>query len=174
MTKSINLKRLVLGALMAAIVYIFTIVVQIPISATGGYINLGDVAVLLCSYLLGGIYGAFAAGLGSALSDLSAGYTIYAPATFIIKFIMVIAANLISHYTFKNNRPISMILAGISSELIMIFGYFIFESIVLGLGISAFAGVFGNLIQSVICIVLANSTGLMLIKQLKGRLLESI
>ena len=41
-----------------------TIVVQIP-SPLGGYIHLGDMAVLLCGFLLGPIWGAAAAGIGS-------------------------------------------------------------------------------------------------------------
>ena len=38
------------------------------------------------------LYGFLAAGLGSALADIFSGYAIYAPATFLIKGLMVLAA----------------------------------------------------------------------------------
>ncbi len=171
--KNTNLRKLVISGLMAAIVFVFTIVIRIPIAITGGYVNIGDAAVLLCSYLIGGVYGALAAGLGSALADLSAGYTIYAPATFIIKFLMVIVANIFYTKTFKEKRPVAMVLAGIFAEFIMVFGYFVFESIFLGLGLSAFAGVYGNVVQGGVCFIIATALGTVLVKQVKPKLLES-
>lgn len=166
--KSTDLKKLVFSGLMAAIVFVFTIVIRIPIAITGGYVNIGDTAVILCSYLIGGVYGALAAGVGSALADLSAGYTIYAPATFVIKFLMVIVANLFLTRTFKNQKTVSMVLAGIAAEFIMVFGYFVFESTFLGLGLSALAGVYGNIVQGGVCFIIASALGLVLVKQVKA------
>lgn len=171
--KNTNLKKLVLSGLMAAIVFVFTIVIRIPIPVTGGYVNIGDSAVLLCSYLIGGAYGALAAGIGSALADVSAGYTVYAPGTFVIKFLMVIAANLILSKTFKDKRPMAMALAGIAAEFIMVFGYFVFESSILGLGLSALAGVSGNIIQGGVCFIIANLLGIVLVKQVRGIVLSN-
>ena len=171
--KNTNLRKLVVSGLMAAIVFVFTIVIRIPIAITGGYVNIGDAAVLLCSYLIGGAFGALAAGIGSALADLSAGYTTYVPATFIIKSLMVLVANFFYTKTFKEKRHIAMALAGTCAEFIMVFGYFAFESTVLGLGISAFAGVYGNVVQGGVCFIIAILLGTVLVKQVKPRLLES-
>lgn len=168
-----NLKKLVSGALMAAIVFVFTIVIKVPVAITNGYINIGDTAVLLCSYLVGGIYGALAAGIGSALADMSQGYVIYAPATFIIKFMMVFVANFFCNNVFKSKKSLSMAIAGIVSEIIMVLGYFIFESIFLGLGITALVGVYGNIIQGIICFILANVLGKVFVRQIKTQLIES-
>ena len=52
--------KLVLSALMAALVYVATSIIQIP-SPVNGYVNLGDCFVLLSGWLLGPWYGGAAA-----------------------------------------------------------------------------------------------------------------
>ena len=47
-----NIKKLVLAALMAALTYVATSIVQIP-SPMQGYVNLGDCIVLLSGWILG-------------------------------------------------------------------------------------------------------------------------
>ena len=80
-------RRLVTAAMMAAMTVIATMVITIP-TAGGGYVNIGDALVILSGWLLGGPYGALAAGIGSALADVLSGYAVYAPATFVIKALM--------------------------------------------------------------------------------------
>ena len=75
--------KLVMSAMMAAVVCVSTMVVKVPVQATGGYINFGDAAVIICGVILGGRYGSLSAGTGSALADIFSGYAVYAPATFI-------------------------------------------------------------------------------------------
>ena len=87
-----KMKKLISAALFSAIICVATYIVQIPMPATGGYVNLGDCFVLTAGMMLGAGYGALAAGLGSALADMLAGYMQYAPATFVIKALMAIAA----------------------------------------------------------------------------------
>ena len=58
-----KVRKLVLSALMAALVYVATSIIQIP-SPVNGYVNLGDCFVLLSGWLLGPWYGAAAAGIG--------------------------------------------------------------------------------------------------------------
>ena len=88
-------KKLVLSALMAALVYVSTSIIQIPSPATNGYVNLGDCFVLLSGWLLGPWYGAAAAGIGSMLVDLLGSYAHYAPGTLVIKAADAMAAALI-------------------------------------------------------------------------------
>ena len=95
--KKKELLKLVLTAMFAALAYVATTIIQIPIPATGGYINLGDCVVLLGAFLLGPIYGAIAGGIGSALADILSGYTQYAIGTFVIKAAMAAVAALIYH-----------------------------------------------------------------------------
>ena len=79
-----NIKKLVLAALMAALTYVATSIVQIP-SPMQGYVNLGDCIVLLSGWILGPWWGAAAGGIGSMLVDLIGGYGHYAPGTLVIK-----------------------------------------------------------------------------------------
>ena len=89
-----KVQKLVVSALMAALTYVATMVVQIP-SPMNGYVNLGDCFVLLSGWLLGPWYGGAAAGIGSMLTDLLSGYGYYAPGTFVIKGLDALVAALI-------------------------------------------------------------------------------
>lgn len=121
-------KKLVLSALLAALTCVATMIIKIP-SPLKGYLNLGDCIVLLSGWLLGPVNGFIAAGLGSALADIFAGYIVYAPATFIIKGLMALTAFKIS----KNSSKLSYrIISAVSAEIIMILGYFIFEGFMYG------------------------------------------
>ena len=80
------------AALFAALTCVMTMIVKIPVPATGGYVNLGDCVVLLAGWVLGPMYGGAAAGLGSMLADLVSGYPLYAPGTFVIKACMAVCA----------------------------------------------------------------------------------
>lgn len=146
--KKENLLKIVLTALFAALTYVATTVVQIPIPATGGYINLGDCFVLLSAFLLGPVFGAAAGGIGSALADLLSGYTQYALGTFIIKAAMAVCAALI-YKALKQKIKISTPIAAVVGEIVMIGGYFIYESIFLGYGLGAAGAIVGNSIQAV-------------------------
>ena len=88
--KDQKVKKLVLSALMAALVYVATSIIQIP-SPMSGYVNLGDCFVLLSGWLLGPWYGGAAAGIGSMLVDLLGVYAHYAPGTLVIKAVDAIA-----------------------------------------------------------------------------------
>ena len=130
-------QKLVMAALLASLCCVATMIVKIP-SPMKGYINLGDCVVLLSGWLLSPFYGFLAAGLGSALADVLSGYTLYAPATFIIKGLMA----LIAFYGFKLfgkvvPKPVSKVLSGLAAELLMILGYFIFEGFLYGFAPSA-------------------------------------
>ena len=146
--------RIVLTALMAAMACVATMVIKIPIPATGGYINLGDSIVLLSGVVLGPVYGGLAAGLGSALADLLGGYVVFAPATFLIKALMAVAIGLIIR-TYPKKQILRFVFAGIVSEIIMILGYFAFEATIMGYGLAAAGAIPGNALQGTTGIVIA-------------------
>lgn len=146
-----KMKKLVSAALFTAIICVATYIVQIPMPATGGYVNLGDCFVLTAGMMLGAGYGALAAGLGSALADMLAGYMQYAPATFVIKALMAVAAYFICS-ALKNAlggkyNIVSKIISVIAAEAIMVLGYFGYEAVILGYGIAAAGSILGNIIQ---------------------------
>lgn len=152
--KNKKMIRLVSAAILSAIICVATYIVQIPMPATGGYINLGDCFVLTAGAVLGPVYGAFAAGLGSALADMLAGYMQYAPATFVIKALMAVAVYLIYAVLKKifsgKADAVARIISAIAAETVMVLGYFGYEAVALGYGVSAAASVPGNAIQGAV------------------------
>jgi uncharacterized membrane protein len=130
-------KQLVMAALMASMVCVATMIIKIP-SPMKGYINLGDCIVLLCGWLFAPGYAFAAAGLGSALADMFAGYMTYAPATFLIKGTMALIAGICMRWMSRRlGRLPAQIIGGVLAELIMILGYFLFEGILYGFAPSA-------------------------------------
>ena len=155
-------KRIVMAALFAALTYIATMIVKIP-TPTKGYINLGDCIVILSGYLLGAGYGGVAAGIGSCLADLIAGYGNYAPATFVIKALVAISA--VTVFKAMGKTLFGAVIGGVIGETIMVIGYFIFEWAMLMVGgsapaaasISAAAGIPMNIIQGVVGIAVSTA-----------------
>ena len=118
--------------MLAALTCVATMVIKIP-SPLNGYINLGDCIVLLSGWLLSPVYGFFAAGLGSALADLFSGYAAYAPATFLIKGLMaLIACGGVKLFQKRVDKQFSRIISGVTAELFMIAGYWLFEGFLYG------------------------------------------
>jgi len=77
MSRNLRVKTLTMTALMAAVIFVLTFIIRIPVGGSGGYINIGDAGVYVAASLLGGPAGMIAAAIGSALADLSAGAAIY-------------------------------------------------------------------------------------------------
>lgn len=154
--KDSKLKLITLSALFAALCCVATMIIRIPTIGTNGYVNIGDAIVLLSVWIIGGPYGALAAGIGSGLADLLAGYAAYVPGTFLIKFTMAFAAYFVYNVLSKFNKfkIISYIISGLVAELIMILGYLLYEATILGYGITAFSSVGSNFIQGATCLVL--------------------
>ena len=148
-----NIKKLVLAALMAALTYVATSIVQIP-SPMQGYVNLGDCFVLLSGWLLGPWWGGAAGGIGSMLADLLAGYAHYAPGTLVIKALMALAAALIFR-KMAHNKTAAMVVSSFAAELIMVGGYFLYAMLLLGKGIGAAASIPGNLVQGAVGLVVS-------------------
>lgn len=155
-------QKMIMTAIFMALTCVLTLIIKIP-SPFKGYINLGDVMVLLSGWLLSPIYGVLAAGIGSALADILAGYTIYAPITLVVKGIMALATSIIFNNTYeKIGKSISRTMSGITAEIIMVFGYFLFEGLLYGFGVSA-VNIIANAVQGITCLIL----GLILVKILE-------
>ena len=112
-----NIKKLVLAALMAALTYVATSIVQIP-SPMQGYVNLGDCIVLLSGWILGPWWGGAAAGIGSMLVDLLGGYASFVPGTLVIKFTMVVAAAYIFEAMRERSGKLAAQLIGGAGQLL--------------------------------------------------------
>ena len=152
----IKTKKLVVCALFASICFVVTRFLSVPALYTKGYVNLGDLVVLLTSYFVGGWYGALSAGIGAAIADASMGYWAYVPATFIIKAVMVLVSSCVLKKADGKSNIASLclsVLACVLAEAIMVFGYFIYESVLYNSFAVAFASVVGNVIQATVCMV---------------------
>ena len=155
-----NVRLLVRLAVLCALAAVATIVIAIPIpNLTGAYVNAGDAVVYTCAYILGGGWGALAAGLGSAAADLILGSALYAPATLLIKGLMAfVAGKIMARGSASLKGRLAALLVG---GIIMPLGYFLYETILYGVGPAA-AGLPFNLIQYAGGIVL----GILLIQAL--------
>lgn len=144
-----KLRLLTYTGMLAALTTVATLLIRIP-TVTKGYINLGDVIVNVAAWLLGPIYGAAAAGIGSGLADLIAGYTIYAPATLIIKALMAVAAWYVYRFLSRKWHSVpARIVAAVVSEIIMVAGYAVFAGVLYGSLTSLVLSIPENLVQGV-------------------------
>ncbi len=154
--KKKSIFKITLSAIFAAIICAATMI-AIPSPTSNGYLNVGDCFVILSAWVLSPAYGVLAAGIGSALSDVILGYAYYAPATLIIKMLMAFMCGIIYRKMNKHNKktsPISMLVSGLIAEVIMVLGYFLYDSWVLGnAAAAALAGVPGNCAQGVVGVV---------------------
>ncbi len=124
--------------MLAALVCAATMIIRLP-SPIGGYINLGDGIVLLSAWVLPPLYGFLASGIGSGLADLLSGYAVYAPATFLIKGLMAVCGYFIYNRLkdkFKKSDLAARLIGGVCAEIIMVFGYYIFEGFLYGFATS--------------------------------------
>lgn len=147
--KNEKIMLLVLAGLFAAIITVSTMMIRIP-TPTKGYINLGDCFVNIAGWLLGPLYGGAAAGIGSSLSDLFAGYTVYVIPTFIIKALMAVTAFAVFKALSKKLPSLAgRVISAIAAELVMVAGYAVYESFLYGSAATALTGVTGNILQGI-------------------------
>ncbi len=131
MKKSKDTKFIVAAAMLAALTCIATMIIKIP-TPTFGYIHLGDGFVLLCGILLGPLYGALSAGIGSMFADLFSGYAAFVPATFVIKAVTALIASVLFRLLRKlfasaSGEYAGVLIAGVTGEAFMVIGYFVYE-----------------------------------------------
>lgn len=147
-------KRLVLAAMFCALTFLGTCL-AFP-TPLGGNLNFGDGILLICAWTMGMPWG-FAAAIGAAMSDLI-GYAVYAPATLIIKALMVVAAVLLRKVFDRTRLPglLSKIFSAVCAEVIMVVGYYLFEAIfIVDSFVVPLANIPFNLIQALFAIIIA-------------------
>ena len=144
-----NLKKLILAALFAALSCVATMSIRIPTPGTGGYIHPGDAIVILSGVILGPVWGFFAGGIGSALSDLIGGYIVYVPITFVIKGLIALVAGHLYQKIGKTqkSRYVAVVLGGVADIILVAGGYFVCEYFIYGAG--AAANIPANIIQGI-------------------------
>ncbi len=145
--KQKSIQKTVYSALFAALVFVGTQFIHIPLAI--GYFNLGDPFVLLSGFYLGGVYGATAAAISSVLADMISGYVIYIPATILIKPAMALVVYAICYQSKKHAPPKNVyciVVSVIIAEMIMVLGYYFYDAIIYGF-VGAAVSLPGNLFQ---------------------------
>ncbi len=146
-----KVKNLVYYSMGIALTLLLTWVFQIPYIVKDGYLNLGDVGVLLSGLLFGPIGGMVSGAVGSSLADIVSGFALYAPFTFVIKGIEGLVVGLLN----RKGKKLHTFIICLFSALLMVLGYFITEWFLYGLG-GALTNVPGNLLQAVVGASLAS------------------
>lgn len=131
MNKS-SVHRIAAVGILAAMVYVTSAFLQIPIPTAIGStrLHLGNVMCLLSGMLLGPFYGGLAAGIGSMIFDLlDPIYITSAPFTFAFKFLMAAVCGMISrHRSGKTRWCMLGAFAGAISYVILYLGKSFVES----------------------------------------------
>lgn len=151
--KRINVKKLVYTALFAALICVATFVIRVPAIVTKGYTHIGDGFIFLAVILLGKKNGALAGAIGASLSDLLGGYSYYILPTFIIKLVMGYIMGLIIE---KNSeKKFSWMFGASIGSIWQVAAYYLVGSYFVGSFVSTLADIPGNIIQSIVGIVIA-------------------
>ncbi len=154
--KKRTINKLVLCALWCALTLVATLL-AVPAPLVGN-VNLGDSVLLIGAALSGGIPTAIACALGAFLADVIGGYAIYAPATLVIKLLMGLCAASLASLPKRTRLPklVARILGAVTAEVIMILGYWLYESTVLSYGfLGAAANLPFNAVQGAVAILLS-------------------
>jgi len=136
--------KLALAAALAATTTVATMLVQIPVPPTRGYLNFGDIMVFTSALLFGRFVGGFAGGIGSATADIITGYAYFAPYTLVIKGLEGFLAGAIRDGRSTRRDGLGWLVGAI----VMVSGYFLSEAYMMGFGVpAALVEVPSNMIQ---------------------------
>lgn len=142
-------RKMILTALLIALVAVTTMVVNIPLPGVKGYVNIGDTVVLLAGLVFGPVVGAAAGALGSSLADVLLGYAYWAPWTFVIKGLEGLLAGWLVLRFRKATTLVTVLAAGV-----MVLGYFLVGIIYYGVG-PAVTSLPGDVLQGGVSVVLS-------------------
>ncbi len=123
-TKNKKLRLYALTAVLMALIFVFTAFLQLPLPSGTGYIHFGDVVLYVAAALLPTPYAIAAASVGEAMSDVLTGYPIFAPATLVIKAVMVLLI------TCRRDQFVCThnVIGAFTGGFIGVWGYFFYEA----------------------------------------------
>ena len=163
-----RLRRLCQCAIFAAVIYVFTAYLHVP--SFNGYTHIGDGFLYLAASLLPTGHAAAAGAVGAGLADLLSGYSIWAPATLVIKALTA---------CFFTSRAPSFLCrrnlwALLPAAALCGAGYYLYECAITGNFAAPAAGIPGYLIQSALSSLVYLALGRALDRAgIKGRLVSS-
>ncbi|MBI5137076.1 MAG: ECF transporter S component [Nitrospirae bacterium] len=119
-------------AALTALACLGTMVIRIPIPATTGYFNIGDIFVILAGLWLGPVGGLTVGALGPTIAD-AIGFPVFIPATFFVKGFEGLVVGVVGGG--KGGSVARKIVAAGLGAVVVVVGYFVFEAFIYpGLG----------------------------------------
>lgn len=149
---------LTITAMCIALVFIATMMlnIKLPIAANGGLVHLGTAMLFICAILFGPKKGALAGAIGMGLFDIVAGWTLWAPFTFITRGVQGYIVGKIAWGNGREGKHVGYnILAMVVSVPPMLLGYFICEGILFNSWIIPLASIPGDLVQNAAGLLIA-------------------
>ena len=128
----VNIRRITLTALMAALVFVLTTVPRIPVPATGGYVHLGDAGVTFAACAFGPWVAMASGGLGTALADLL-GFPQWAIFSLLVHGLQGLAMGMVFR---RGLNWLSAGLAALAGIVIVVAGYFVAGVILQGAAVA--------------------------------------
>lgn len=113
-------------AAFATLAFIGTLVIRIPIPATGGYFNLGDTFVMIAALLYGPLVGGFVGLIGPAAAD-AVGFPQFILATAVVKGLEGLVVGIIGGEA-RAGAYTKVVIALVLGIIILVAGYYIFEA----------------------------------------------
>ena len=149
---------LIITSMLIALVFVSTLLlnIKLPITANGGLVHLGTAMLFLASILFGPKKAAIAGAIGMGLFDLYAGWTLWAPFTFVARGLQGYVVGKIAWSNGRNGKSIPFNIIGvILSVPVMLAVYYLCEGIIYGNWIAPMASIPGNLVQNAVGIIVA-------------------
>lgn len=142
--KKNSVKYMSMAGVFAAIVFVFTAYLHIPVHT--GYVHVGDAFIYLAACILPLPYAISVGGLGALLADCLTGYALWAPGSVLIKVATVVCLSS------KTSKIVCLrnIMGLIPTWLLCVGGYYLYEGLITGNFTSPLAGIPGNVIQSLL------------------------
>ncbi len=152
MSQQNQVKRIVNVALFGALSFVCARFCQIPFGI--GYLNIGDLIIILAAMLVGPIDGALAGMIGGGFADLAAGFGSFIPFTIVAKALLAITVG----YSFKgleNKKyaPIAIFAGAYVQAHIYFYAYYShnYDAFEGNYIISAFTSAFMDFLQGIVC-----------------------
>jgi uncharacterized membrane protein len=133
--------------LLAALTYIFTAFIRLPI-ANGGYIHAGNIVIVVTACLLGPVAGGTAGAVGSAAADLFVA-PVWTPYTVVIKFLL----GLFVGTGYRKGGGFAALLY-LAAGVAVVGGYYAAEAVIMGNWLTPAASVAALTLEYVISLVI--------------------
>lgn len=162
----LSIKKIVVTAMLSALIFVTTTFINIPVfPSTGGLIHFGNIFIFLIALTMDKEY-SLSGAIGLTLFDLLNSYTIWAPVTFVSRFLM---AYIVNKLAYKSNNIIRIIASMLIGTIVCALMYYLYESLL----ISNFYVALASLLSDTITLVISAFIALGLLPLVK-RMLKNL